>query len=122
MPAAGRDRKRCSACGGSTVRLQVLHVPGCPSARVLTSRLGRLLANRPDIVVEHRVICDERDAAGWGMTGSPTLLIDGVDPFAVPGRLPSISCRLYAGETGPPAGAPSMAQLRRVLADLPARS
>ena len=104
------------------MRLQVLHVPDCPNARLLSSRLSRLLAGRPDIAVEDRVICDERDAAGWGMTGSPTLLIDGVDPFAVPGLLPSISCRLYAGETGPLTGTPSVAQLRRVLADLPARS
>lgn len=104
------------------MRLQVLHVPDCPNASLLSSRLGRLLAGRPDVVVEHRVICDESEAAGWGMTGSPTLLIDGVDPFAVPGRSPSISCRLYTGETGPPTGAPSMAQLRRVLTDKPARS
>ena len=104
------------------MRLQILHVPDCPNAHVLTSRLGRLLAGRPDVVVEHRVIRDERDAAGWGMTGSPTLLIDGVDPFAVPGRSPSISCRLYAGDAGALAGAPSIAQLRRVLTDPPARS
>ena len=35
------------------------------------------------------------------MTGSPTLLVDGADPFARPGQPPSISCRLYL-TTRPP--------------------
>jgi hypothetical protein len=49
------------------------------------------------------------------MTGSPTLLVDGVDPFARPGLTPSVSCRLYRDETGAIAGAPSVAALRRAL-------
>jgi hypothetical protein len=36
-------------------------------------------------VIRHRVVTDEREAAEAGMHGSPTLLIDGVDPFAQPG-------------------------------------
>ena len=34
------------------------------------------------------------------MYGSPTLLIDGVDPFAEPGQPPSMSCRLYRDDDG----------------------
>src|SRR4051794_14140426 len=51
-----------------------------------------------------------------GMTGSPTLLIDGTDPFARPGSEPSLSCRLYPSENGRVEGAPSVDDLRRVLA------
>jgi hypothetical protein len=54
-----------------------------------------------------------------GMTGSPTLLVDGTDPFAVPGLVASVSCRLYLGQTGAATGAPSVAQLRAVLAGPP---
>ena len=51
-----------------------------------------------------------------GMTGSPTLLADGADPFARPGQFPSLSCRLYPGEDGRPHPAPSAGQLRAALA------
>jgi hypothetical protein len=49
------------------------------------------------------VIEAEAEAVRAGMHGSPTLLIDGVDPFAEPRARPSLSCRLYrdpAGRTG----------------------
>jgi hypothetical protein len=49
------------------------------------------------------------------MTGSPTLLVDGVDPFAVPGAAANLTCRLYRDETGDASGAPSVAQLRHAL-------
>jgi hypothetical protein len=55
------------------------------------------------------------------MTGSPTLLIDGHDPFAEPGSAASLSCRLYRDESGRIVGAPSVAQLRRALVELAAR-
>jgi hypothetical protein len=97
------------------MRLQILHVPDCPNTPVLTARLDGLLAGRSDVVVEHQVIRDEREAVARGMTGSPTLLIDGTDPFSV-GRPPSMSCRLYLDESGAVVGAPSVAQLRAALA------
>ena len=49
------------------------------------------------------------------MTGSPTLLADGADPFAHPGLLPSVSCRLYLDEDGRRSPAPSPGQLRAAL-------
>jgi hypothetical protein len=49
------------------------------------------------------------------MTGSPTLLADGADPFARPGLLPAVSCRLYRDEHGRQVPSPSAAQLRAVL-------
>jgi hypothetical protein len=49
------------------------------------------------------------------MCGSPTLLINGVDPFAAPGQLPTLSCRLYPDATGRLEGAPPVAALRQAL-------
>ena len=49
------------------------------------------------------------------MRGSPTLLIDGVDPFAEPGQQPSLSCRLYRDDGGRIAPAPSVRQLRQAI-------
>lgn len=98
------------------MKLQILHVPDCPNTAVLAARLEEVLAGRRDVAAERLVVADQDQAAVLGMTGSPTLLVDGTDPFATPGTPASMSCRLYADETGVVAGAPSVAQLRAVLA------
>jgi hypothetical protein len=48
------------------------------------------------------------------MHGSPTLLIDGIDRFAEPGQVASLSCRLYR-DVGKAEGAPSDRQLRQAI-------
>ena len=98
------------------MRLEVLHIPDCPNTAVLTERLDQLIVARSDVVIEHRVIHDQTEAAARGMTGSPTLLVDGLDPFAVAGLAPSVSCRLYLDDHGAASGAPTVAQLRAALA------
>lgn len=98
------------------MRLQILHMPDCPNTAVLLARLDGLAAQCRDFTVENQEVRDEHDAVRWGMTGSPTLLVDGVDPFAAGGRSPSLSCRLYVDEAGAVSGAPSVAQLSAVLA------
>jgi hypothetical protein len=95
------------------MRLQVLHIPGCPNADLLTTRLVDLVCGR--VPVEEKVIQDQSQATAWGMHGSPTLLIDGVDPFAS-GDLPAVlACRLYRDHHGAPIGAPTVPQLRTAL-------
>jgi len=95
--------------------LEILHVPGCPGADLLETRLAGLLAGRPGPQVVRRLVTSQNDAERMGMTGSPTLLADGTDPFARPGQSPSVSCRLYPDEQGRPRPAPSSAQLRAAL-------
>ena len=97
------------------MHLTVLAVPGCPNVSVLDDRLAAVLEGRPGVSVSHEVISSEADAARWGMHGSPTLLIDGVDPFAEPGQPPSMSCRLYRDDDGQAAGAPSAGHLRQAV-------
>ena len=62
-----------------------------------------------------RIVCGAL-RPGKRMHGSPTLLVDGTDPFAVPGQPPSLSCRLYRDAAGRMSGAPTVEALRRVLA------
>ena len=95
--------------------IQILHVPGCPGARALGARLSQLLATRPDTEVTWHVVATEDDAGRLGMTGSPTMLADGTDPFAAPGLMPSLSCRVYRDEDGNLRPAPTEQQLRQVL-------
>jgi len=103
------------------MELTLLTVPACPNAAVLEERLAVALAGYPDAVIRRRQIADELEAAQAGMHGSPTLLIDGTDPFAAPGQPPSLSCRLYRDSTGRAERAPSVQALRQVLQQATAR-
>ena len=80
------------------MRLVVLHVPGCPNAPTLAARVAELVAGRAR--VEQRVVHDYGEAAALGMRGSPTLLVDGIDPFARADQRPRLSGRLYRDEAG----------------------
>ncbi|MFD7908137.1 thioredoxin family protein [Kitasatospora sp. NPDC059747] len=98
------------------MRIRVLTVPDCPNAPVVERRLTAALGER-EAAVEFVEVTDTAQAERWGMTGSPTVLLDGVDPFAVSGAPASVSCRLYRDAEGRIAGAPSVADLRRALED-----
>jgi hypothetical protein len=94
--------------------LTVLSVPECPNVDVLLGRLREVLAGHAadlDVIV----VDDDERARAWGMAGSPTLLVDGVDPFAVAGGEASVSCRLYRGADCTVGGAPPVADLRAAL-------
>jgi hypothetical protein len=99
------------------MRIEVLTVSDCPNGPALEVRLAEVLAGRTDAQVVCRVIGTQSGAERRGMHGSPTLLVDGRDPFAAPGSAASVSCRLYPGADGRAQGAPSVAQLRRVLGE-----
>ena len=91
--------------------LEIVQVPRCPGADLLAARLAE--AGHPGVI--RRVVTSQAGAERLGMTGSPTLLADGADPFARPGQQPSISCRLYLDEHGRQGPAPSSRQLSDVL-------
>ncbi len=96
------------------MQITVLAVPDCPNARVAAGRITAALAGRP-ASVELVEVTGEAEAARLGMTGSPTILLDGVDPFAAAGAVPSVSCRIYRGPAGAADGAPSVQDLTAAL-------
>lgn len=96
------------------IELIVLSVPGCPNVSLLEQRLAEALAGRAAVRVR-RVIASADEAAWCGMCGSPTLLVNGYDPFAVPGTVPALACRIYQGEGGRLEGVPAVEALRRAL-------
>jgi hypothetical protein len=98
-----------------SLELTLLTVPDCPNAAAFEERLAAALAGCPHVIVRRREIADEPEAAEAGMCGSPTLLINGVDPFAVPGQAPGLACRLYRDAAGRIAAAPPVEALRRAL-------
>lgn len=94
----------------------VLRIADCPNTPLLLDRLRGL-----DVDVEVRLVDDAAEAEALGMRGSPTVLIDGVDPFPSDGT-PSLSCRVYRDEGGALVDAPSTTQLRAALADAAVRA
>ena len=92
----------------------VLSAPGCPRVPLLEQRLVEALAGWPAVTVQ-QVIADADEAARWGMCGSPTLLVNGHDPFAVPGMGPALVCRMYQGKGGRLEAVPTVDALRRAL-------
>ena len=94
------------------VTIEVLHVPDCPNMIPMLDRLREVT----DIPATTREVTTDAEAAARGMTGSPTLLINGVDPFALgtSGEC-SIACRLYRDENNQIVPAPSAEQFRAAL-------
>ena len=103
------------------MRLRILHVPECPGAESLDRRLGPLLEARPDIEVIRQIVTTDEEARRLGMTGSPTILVDGTDLFPGQAGQPSLSCRLYPDDQGRLGPAPTSAQLRQALSAPPRR-
>jgi hypothetical protein len=99
----------------SNVRL--LYFDDCPNWRVAEERLKEALATiglNPAGVVYEEVTTAEQ-AAAVGFRGSPTILVDGVDPFAQTDDPTGLACRIYRTAAGPQP-APTVEQLLRVLA------
>jgi hypothetical protein len=95
--------------------LTVLAVPDCPHLPALEERVAQVLSGAPGTVVRRLTVTTVtvttvEEAAQWGMHGSPTLLVDGRDPFAEPGAQASVSCRVGT------AALPSVEAIRAAVA------
>jgi hypothetical protein len=97
---------------------RLLYFDDCPSWRLAEARLSEALAafgdERPEVTYE--LVSTPEQAERAGFRGSPTILVNGRDPFAGPDDPVGLSCRIYRGPTGVE-HAPSVEQLRSVLAD-----
>ncbi|MGI8696955.1 MAG: hypothetical protein ACR2JQ_09960 [Mycobacteriales bacterium] len=87
---------------------------GCPNWQLAEQRLHAAAAGRTDVTLVLQPVETQADAERLGFTGSPTILIDGIDPFAEPGATAGLSCRLYRTGSGT-AGAPTQDQLQQAL-------
>ena len=91
----------------------LLYFDGCPNWRQADERLNQLQAEYA-FTLEHRRIETPEEAARVGFAGSPTVLVDGADPFATGDEPTGLACRVYDTPQGPQ-GSPTLAQLREVL-------
>lgn len=99
------------------MKVELLYFDGCPSWLEADGRLREALeaVGSGDLEVERVLVSTPKQAAEVGFHGSPTVLVNGVDPFAEPGVAVGLSCRLYRTAAGL-AGAPTVEQLVEVLA------
>lgn len=99
------------------MRVELLVVPDCPNEAPAYQRLRRALdeTGRTATPIAVRTVTEATVGSVAAFAGSPTVLLDGVDPFAgqaSPGA--GISCRVYRSEDGM-SGAPSLDALRLVV-------
>ena len=104
------------------LQVTLLYVDHCRNWSVAADRLRAALAvlGSPPVQIRWRPVHSYPAAAAQGFAGSPTLLINGTDPFPAPSGVTGLCCRFYRTETGDD-GAPSVTQLVAALrAALPA--
>jgi hypothetical protein len=98
------------------MHIAILHVPDCPNLDLARSRVSAALERTGveafvgDVLVASPTAADE-----LGMHGSPTIKIDGHDPFDHDQGRGSMSCRLYR-TGGRLDGAPGVAELIAAIA------
>ena len=97
------------------MRVVLQYFDGCPNWRLADDRLGVALKEVDmNIEVVYEPVETAEDATRLGFRGSPSLLVDGRDPFADHGGSIGLACRIYTTPEGPQ-GAPSIEQLVDVL-------
>ncbi|HKT56473.1 MAG TPA: thioredoxin family protein [Microbacterium sp.] len=96
------------------MEITLQYFDGCPNWKILDGRLAEVLAGYADASVSYQRVRSADDATRLGFRGSPTVLIDGVDPFAEPDAPVGLACRVFRTPAGP-AGAPTVDQLRAAI-------
>lgn len=95
------------------MKVNVLYFDGCPHWRTAADRLA-VLQREMGFELTRQAVATPEEAELLGFKGSPTILVDGVEPFG-PDDLPiGFACRVYETPEGP-AGSPTMEQLRTVV-------
>jgi hypothetical protein len=85
----------------------------CPNWQVAEDRLRQVLMElgRHGQVIRRQRVETAEEAERVAFGGSPTILVEGIDPFADPAGPAGYACRMYDGDA-----APTVAQLRAGLA------
>ena len=87
--------------------VRLLYFDGCPHWTVAEERLRAALASvgRGDERIQRVLVETTEDAHRLRFIGSPTILVEGRDPFATGDEQPALACRVFStpeGRAGPP--------------------
>jgi hypothetical protein len=96
--------------------VEILHISNCPSWVEAGERLRSALDERglESTAIRYRLLSTAADAADATFSGSPTILVDGVDLFPGAARSQDLSCRIYVTPDGV-SGVPSTDQIVEAL-------
>ncbi|HZW45468.1 MAG TPA: thioredoxin family protein [Dermatophilaceae bacterium] len=99
------------------MNVSLLYFEGCPSWHEADDRLRQALdtTGHVDTTIRYVLVSTPEEAERLQFRGSPTVLVDDVDPFAEPGSAVGLACRLYPTEDGGRAGSPTLEQLINAL-------
>jgi len=92
----------------------LLYFEDCPNWLDTDRHLTALAQEIPDLVISRQLVDTPEEAERTGFRGSPSVLINGVDPFGDPDAPTGMSCRVYQTPAGP-AGTPTIEQLRQAI-------
>lgn len=95
------------------MRLELLYFDDCPNWTIAAERLDAVAARR-GLTVERRIVATPEEAEAARFRGSPTILVDGEDPFASGDEPIGLACRVFQTPLGP-AGSPTTEQLEAVV-------
>lgn len=95
--------------------IELVYFGDCPNWRLADQRLRKVVHElHLGVPIRYREVRSPQEAEAAGLYGSPTVRIDGEDPFAHPGATPGLSCRMYRTPAGLE-GAPSEDQLEQAI-------
>jgi len=95
------------------VKLELLYFDDCPNWQVAAERLDDVAGDR-GLTVERGLVSTPEEAEAALFRGSPTILVDGQDPFASGDEPFGLACRVYRTPDGL-AGSPTAEQLEAAL-------
>jgi hypothetical protein len=98
------------------MKVTIQYFDGCPHWKLADERVRRVLegVSTDDVTLEYELIDSPERAERVGFHGSPTILVDGQDPFVTGIEQVGMSCRVFSTEDGIQ-GAPTEADLRKLL-------
>jgi hypothetical protein len=96
------------------MNITLQYFDGCPNWKTTAGDLNRLVQEGLDATISFELIETHEAAVARGFRGSPTVLIDDVDPFTDEHAPVGLACRVYPTERGF-AGSPTLAQLRQAI-------
>lgn len=98
------------------MHVSFLSIDDCPNADLGRQRLMEALESLDldPAIVTYTTVANSDQAERLRFRGSPSILIDGVDPFADEDSPVGLSCRIYRTEIGVE-GAPSVTAIAKAL-------
>jgi len=97
------------------MNITLQYFDSCPNWKIADERVRSVIADHGlDAHLQYQLIESPDEAEKYGFHGSPTLLVDGVDPFATEDTEVGYACRVYSTDSGP-AAAPSVQHIAQAL-------